>query len=411
MRMCLAAVPAGDNSLAAQENVCDTDRAYVRECRRREVHLRLPSECVTCKVPLTLEQFTEGQSKRLSEEKVPKVADVVFLVQHAPCNRDVLDKVKAMVDDLDKAFTASGLRSVQYALVGYGGQGYLSPPQIRTMDGQVFNTAPKVAAALGRFDFEAGEKPDTMLALRYAARLPFRAGASKTVILLACDSCTEQAVRYSDLQRVLVLNDVRLHVLSQQAITLRTNTPKNNYIFGADEQTVYTSKDVAGDDLAGEPDLRQQVRMPKDLCAALTHDAAGSVWSARQWVDARPVVQKKFSDVMVRAMARAAAPTQCQICDCVADESLTGVGRCQSCSPRHFYSVMPDFNVAEPEPIAEAVTARPPARPTTVRVRPARPVAPGAATRKPRPPPGPRKVAPTRRAPVPAPVNPVVRDQ
>ena len=82
---------------------------------------------------------------------------------------------------------------------------------------------------------------------------------------------------------------------------------------GADEQTVYTSKDVAGDDLAGEPDLRAHVRLPKDLCVALTHDAAGSVWSARQWIDARPVIQKKFSDVMVRAMARAAQPTECQV--------------------------------------------------------------------------------------------------
>jgi len=409
LRMCLAAVPAGDNSLEAQENVCDTDAAYVRECRSREVHLRLPSQCVTCKVPLTHEVFLEGQTKLLTDNKVPKIADVVFVVQHAPCNRDVLDKVKGMVDDLEKALTATGLRSVQYALVGYGGQDYLTAPQIRTMDGQIFNTASKVAAALGRFDFMAGDNPDTMLALRYAARLPFRAGASKSIILLACDSCTEQSVRYSDLQRVLVQTDIRLHVISQQSITLRSNTPKGNYIFGADEQTVYTSKDVAGDDLAGEPDLRTHVRLPKDLCVALTHNAAGSVWSARQWIDARPVIQKKFSDVMVRAMARAAQPTECQTCDCVADETGTGVSRCRNCNLRHIYLMRPDFNLLEPAPFDEVKVAPTP-KPsgvTTIRVRPTR-VQP---TRKPRPPPGPKKIPPTRK-PVPAPVNPpVVRDQ
>ena len=78
---------------------------------------------------------------------------------------------------------ATGLRSVQYALVGYGAQDYLTPPQIRTMDGQIFNTASKVAAALGRFEVVAGDSPDTMFALRYAARLPFRAGTYAVAIL------------------------------------------------------------------------------------------------------------------------------------------------------------------------------------------------------------------------------------
>jgi hypothetical protein len=50
------------------------------------------------------------------------------------------------------------------------------------------------------------------------------------------------------------------------------------YCAGVDENTVYTRKDVAGDELAGEPDLRRYIRLPKDLCVALTMDTDGSVF-------------------------------------------------------------------------------------------------------------------------------------
>ena len=106
---------------------------------------------------------------------------------------------------------------------------------------------------------------------------------------------------------------------------------------GADDQTVYTRKDVAGDDLSGEPDLRKYIRLPKDLCAALTQDVDGSIFSVRQWLDSRPLIQKRFVDVMARTIARKAAPTECQICECVADETGVGASRCRSCQERNPY--------------------------------------------------------------------------
>ena len=49
-------------------------------------------------------------------------------------------------------------------------------------------------------------------------------------------------------------------------------------LVGVDTATVYTRKDVAGEELEGEPDLLGHVRLPKDLCVALTHETNGSVF-------------------------------------------------------------------------------------------------------------------------------------
>lgn len=336
MTMCLNDVSISDNSLEGQTDICRTAAAYVHECRRHEVHLRMPKQCVRCEVPDTGKVFYEMETIKLEQPSdIPRAADIVLVIQHAPCNRDVLGRISGLVDNIDKAMQSEGLTSTRYAVVGFGGkQSHLMNVHTHTMDGQLFNSASKLALAIDRFDLEPGTNVDTLLAVQYAAQLPFRAGASKTVVLLACDSCQETKTRYSDVQRSLLNNDVRLHVLIQDIIRLKSKSPKTAYIYGVDEQTVYTRKDVAGDELTGEPDLRRYIRLPKDLCVAMTHDTDGSVFSVRQWLDSRILTQKQFVDVMVRTMARKAQPTDCQLCQCSTDDAQVGFSQCRSCQPR-----------------------------------------------------------------------------
>jgi len=90
----------------------------------------------------------------------------------------------------------------------------------------------QLTTTLANFDLEPGRGVDVMAAVSYAARLPFRAGASKSLILLACDECTEQQQRYSDVQRQLVNNDIHLHVLVQEILRLKSRSPKTAYIYG-----------------------------------------------------------------------------------------------------------------------------------------------------------------------------------
>jgi len=340
--MCVDDVPQGDNSLEAQEDTCRVAAAYYHECRRHEAHVRMPSQCVQCEVSLSSDKFYEGELKTLESDQVPQAADIVFLVQHAPCNRDVIDKVKGAIDDLDKAFRSKGIKSTQYAVIGFGGMEHLNPAQIRTMDGQIFSSASKVSTAFNNFDLQTGSSPDVMAALIYAAKLPFRAGASKSIILMPCDSCREDTVRYSDVQRVLIQTDIHLHILVQDLIQLKSRSPKTSLIFGVDDETVYTGKDVSGTEIEGEADLRKYIRMPKDLCVAMTQDTEGSVFSFKQWLDSRA---KKFSDVFVRTVANKGVPTECQYCECVTDSNGVGVSHCRSCYPRSaLLSLMPNFN-------------------------------------------------------------------
>lgn len=348
MQMCLNDVPTSSNSLEGEHDVCKTAAAYWHECRRVEVHLRMPAICVRCEVPSnSFEKFYEGETKTLKEGSVPKAADVVFVVQHAPCNGPVVSKIRESIEDFSKAFRTTGLRDVRFAVVGFGGSDHLASAHVHTMDGQIFAEASLLSGAIHSFSTESvpnAEQPDAMGALAYAAKLPFRAGVSKSLILVACDSCQEVSVRYSDIQRVLVQTDIRLHVLSPQRIGLKSRSPKTSLIFGVDDETVYTGKDVSDDEVSGEADLRKYVRLPKDLCVALTHSIDGSVFSAPQWTQSSGLLQRKFTDVFTRVVAAKAQPTDCQQCECVADNVGAGVAQCSSCYQKNsIFFLLPNF--------------------------------------------------------------------
>lgn len=415
MEMCVRDVPMGDNSLEAEEDTCRIAAAYRHECQRHETHVRMPNECIQCEVTIsdkTSDKFYESDVKTLEGDQVPQAADVVFVVQHAECNRDVIEKVKSVIDDMDKAFRSKGIKSTQYSVIGFGGMEHLSSPQIRTMDGQIFSSASKLSTAFNNFDLQAGLSPDAMGALIYAAKLPFRAGASKSIILIPCDSCTEQSVGYSEVHRVLMQSDIHLHVLVQDLIQLKSRSPKTSQIFGVDDDTVYTGKDVSGTEVEGEADLRKYIRMPKDLCVALTQDTEGSVFSVKQWMDSRGNIQKKFADVFVRTVANKGVPTECQYCECVTDKNGVGVSQCRSCYPRStLLSLMPNFNGDDySDNLVSEVSRTNEGRPQENWLTPAPPRATPAPKRK-----GdrvnrggqPRKAPPTRRIPV----KPKVKDQ
>ena len=101
---------------------------------------------VHCEVPGTGKSFYEMETVRLdSPSELPRAADVVFIIQHASCNIDLMNKISVLVDGLDQAMRTQGLTSIRYAVVGFGGKHlHLDNAHVHTMDGQVFNTANKV---------------------------------------------------------------------------------------------------------------------------------------------------------------------------------------------------------------------------------------------------------------------------
>ncbi len=127
------------------------------------------------------------------------------------------------------------MRNVRYALVGYGGHGSHGKPHPHTMEGQIFNSRDKILLGLENFETtNSDEREDAMAAIKYAAQLPFRAGVSKTIILLPCESCRQDTVSFSEMQQLLLVKDIRLHVLMQHNFEIRgpEDSPKTAFIFG-----------------------------------------------------------------------------------------------------------------------------------------------------------------------------------
>ncbi len=174
------------------------------------------------------EKFT---NRTLRGREVPQSADVVMVVSHRQCNADLLNKIDNIVAQVDSSLRDQGIKKPQFSVVGYGGEGPLSNPHSHTMDGEIFNSKYKFGKAMQSFPIASLPNEDALEALEYAARLPFRTGVSKSIILLPCGACTEQAVNYADVQRLLFQRDIRLHVLTQQHFQLKADK-STSYIFG-----------------------------------------------------------------------------------------------------------------------------------------------------------------------------------
>ena len=182
---------------------------------------------VTCQLE-SGETFT---NTTLEDDDVPQSADVVLVVAHRPCNADLLNKLDNIVSQIDSSLKELSIRRPRFSVVGYAGEKSLSEPHTHTMDGELFNTKYKFEKATENFQITQSSAEDALEALEYAARLPFRAGVSKSIILVPCEDCTEQAVNYADVQRLLFQRDIRLHVLKQKDFELKADK-STSYIFG-----------------------------------------------------------------------------------------------------------------------------------------------------------------------------------
>ena len=69
-------------------------------------------------------------------------------------------------------------------------------------------------------------------ALDLAARYPFRAGVSKSIILLTCETCSENIVTYADMVELLLKRDIKLHLMTPHDFRMKSNSPKASNIWG-----------------------------------------------------------------------------------------------------------------------------------------------------------------------------------
>ena len=82
--------------------------------------------------------------------------------------------------------------------------------------------------------FIAGNNKDVFDAIDFAAQYPFRAGASKVVIVLPCSNCGESKLSYRSIAERLNTEDITVHVINDFSydVTVEGKNPASNYLFG-----------------------------------------------------------------------------------------------------------------------------------------------------------------------------------
>lgn len=128
-----------------------------------------------------------------------------------------------------------GLKNNKFGLIGFGGANIHNLEHSHTVGGKLLGSSKDFQMAVNslRVDVE-GSNTDVFKALRMAAKYSFRAGVAKSIVLLTCSECNEQAARLQEVQYNLINRGIRLHVIMDHefALSADVDTPKTSYLFG-----------------------------------------------------------------------------------------------------------------------------------------------------------------------------------
>jgi hypothetical protein len=131
---------------------------------------------------------------------VPKSADIIFIVEAKECNRGIRHNrsIDQLIMHINKELNDSKLVDNRWSLVIFGGDGVYDKPRSLILDNQIFTK--NAVRFTDYFDYiTVGDgSQDIFEAIRFAAQLVFRAGVSKTFVLMPCSHCEveKQTVRY-----------------------------------------------------------------------------------------------------------------------------------------------------------------------------------------------------------------------
>jgi len=305
---------------SVNKKACSVAKLYQKECETEGVYLSSPKTCKSCET--SENKLNDGETARI---RPIQSADVVFVVEENKCNKAAAQRLPHLVAQIEKALATKGLRQNRFGLVGFGGESiHGNKPHRHTLMNQIMNDATKFHKAVDSLTFVDGDDSNVYSAIREAAKYPFRAGASKIVIAMPCSDHSHDSSS-AGMASYLAKNDITFHILAGYDFSLRSRSPKSSFIFGADRQTAYTSKDVY--QLQGDQALFNMLVLPKDKCVTLALDRRGSVFNAKKLTEGRVNTQKFFLDVFARRIAATAQPSQCQNCRCV-----SGRTECTPCA-------------------------------------------------------------------------------
>jgi len=276
----------------------------------------------------------EGDFRHLRNNAVPQSSDIVFIVEAKECNRNIKHKrnMDSLISLMLKELTDLKITSNRFAVVVFGGNGVLDKPRSIVINGNIF-TEPQFLPQYFENIPTGNGSADIFGAVRYAAKLLFRTGVSKTFILLPCTNCdpANNTVDYTVLHQVLLESDITLHILMNDDFIFEKNR-MNKIFYGMDRSTAYTKNDLKI--LKGSSELRRQVKLPKVVlgyCTPLALETNGTVFTARKLESDKKNAVKKFATVFAKRVAKSARPSPCQTCECTADNNGMSYMECFPC--------------------------------------------------------------------------------
>ncbi|KAG7207006.1 hypothetical protein KM043_000897 [Ampulex compressa] len=317
-----------------ESEACTVAISYMQFCTFHDIYLRIPDMCTTCGM-MDGSQVAEGQFKKLEGETVPRSADIVFIVEAKECNRGLRgnSSIELLIVQLNKEFRDQGLAGNRWSLVLFGGNGVFDRPRSVILEGQIFTK--NVSRFVDYFDYvPVGEgNRDVFAAIGFASQLTFRAGVSKTFLLMPCSNCEpeNQTLDYSVLHQVLLEHDITLHILMDGEFEFKKER-LNKIFYGLDATTSYTKKDART--FGGDTDLRRQVRLSKTAlgyCTPLSLETNGTIFSSDRLRYDKLASIKKFASVFSKRVALTARPSACQHCECTADNDGVTQMECMPC--------------------------------------------------------------------------------
>lgn len=177
----------------SMSEVCTLAISYMQICGFYDTYLRIPDKCTTCTMT-NGSSVLEGEFRKLENNNVPNSTDVVFIVEAKPCNQNIRENrsIDLLVAQLNKEFNDNNLKDNRWSLVVFGGDGVYDMPRSHTLDSRIFSD--DINRFVNYFDnIKVGNgNQDVFAAIGFASQLIFRAGVSKTFILMPCSHCESQ---------------------------------------------------------------------------------------------------------------------------------------------------------------------------------------------------------------------------
>jgi hypothetical protein len=340
---------------------CLAAAAYVQQCKILGVELWMLNECIKCEEASIAFQPGESTTIKRSSSPIqmPSSADIVFVVeQKNTCSNSMYTaNLRDLPKLIDKSLkeNPSPITNNRFAVVGYGSGNDRTgaTPHIYTISSSIFSSSSNVQFALNRLEAsgrQSNYSSEVFNALKYAARLPFRPGVSKTIVLVTCDnSGKNDGSFYGDAMTMLKEGGITLHHLSPTQIAVgkrswlskklyKSNSKKSakKEVFGYSRNAAFTANGQA------DTVLKKQINNPKDYLSTLAiQSGKGNVFDLTKLNQANRVTAKRASLVMAKNIATAGgSPPECQVCDCLVNKDGQGSLQCSVC-------IMPEMDLVQ----------------------------------------------------------------